>query len=144
MANINGTITIIPAPEGYVVDFANPQMQYVVKSYIVVAVEMTLAFIFLVQRLYTKIAIMKKFQLEDSKSATQNLPKVLYSSDRIAIVIIAWVFCMGTQVCLLLGMTHGAIGRHAWEISIEKYGFYSRVTQPEYDPSAGHRSSHNR
>jgi hypothetical protein len=34
---------------------------------------------------------------------------------------------MGAQVCLLLGFTHGAIGRHAWEISIEKYGFYSRV-----------------
>jgi hypothetical protein len=78
MANINGTITIIPAPEGYVVDFENPQMQYVVKSYIVVAVEMTLAFIFLVQRLYTKIAIMKKFQLEDSKSAADKLPKVLH------------------------------------------------------------------
>jgi hypothetical protein len=143
MGDTNGIITIIPAPEGYVVDFENPQMQYVVKSYIVVAVEMTLAFIFLVQRLYTKIAIMKKFQLEDSKSTANGWPEVLHSPHSIAIVIIAWVFCMGTQVCLLLGMTHGAIGRHAWEISIEKYGFYSRVDHPEYSPSAGHSDSHN-
>jgi hypothetical protein len=43
------------------------------------------------------------------------------------VVIVAWVFCMGSQVCLLLGFGHGAIGRHAWEISIEKYAYYSQV-----------------
>jgi hypothetical protein len=68
LTGTNGTVTLIPAPESYVVDFENPQMQFVVKSYTVAAVEMTLAFIFLVQRLYTKVVIMKKFQLEDSKS----------------------------------------------------------------------------
>jgi hypothetical protein len=68
MSNTNGTITIIPPPEGYLVDFENPQVQFVVKSYTVAAVEMSLAFIFLVQRLYTKVVIMKKFQLEDGKS----------------------------------------------------------------------------
>jgi hypothetical protein len=68
MSNTNGTITIIPAPEGYVVDFQNPQIQFVVRSYTVAAVEMTLAFLFLIQRLYTKLAIMKKFQLEDGTS----------------------------------------------------------------------------
>lgn len=59
--------TIIPAPAGYVVDYNSPQTQYIAQSYTVVAVEMTLAFIFLLQRLYTKIVIMKKFQLEDGK-----------------------------------------------------------------------------
>jgi hypothetical protein len=67
MSNTNGTITIIPAPDGYVVDFDNPQMQYVAQSYIVAAVEMTLAFLFLLQRLYTKIVIVKQFQLEDGE-----------------------------------------------------------------------------
>ncbi|OAK93497.1 hypothetical protein IQ06DRAFT_341216 [Phaeosphaeriaceae sp. SRC1lsM3a] len=109
MVNINGTEVLIPPPDGYVVDFENPQQQFVIKSYTVAAVEMTLAFLFLIQRLYTKVVIMKKFQLED------------------IIVIVAWFFCMGAQICLLLGMTHGAIGRHAWEISIDKYGYYSRV-----------------
>jgi hypothetical protein len=68
MSNTNGTITIIPAPEGYLVDFDNPQVQFVVRSYTVAAVEMSLAFLFLVQRMYTKLVIMKKFQLEDGKS----------------------------------------------------------------------------
>jgi hypothetical protein len=65
MPNVNGTETLIPAPEGYVVDFENPQIQYMVESYTVASVEMTIAFLFLVQRLYTKIALMKSFQLED-------------------------------------------------------------------------------
>lgn len=67
MVNINGTEVLIPPPDGYVVDFENPQQQFVIKSYTVAAVEMTLAFLFLIQRLYTKVVIMKKFQLEDSK-----------------------------------------------------------------------------
>lgn len=67
MPIFNGTVTILEAPEGYAIDFAHPQMQYVVESYSIVAVEMTLAFLFLVQRLYTKIMIMKNFQLEDGK-----------------------------------------------------------------------------
>jgi hypothetical protein len=65
MSNINGTITLIPPPAGYVVDFENPQLHYVTQSYIVAAVEMTLCLLFLIQRLYTKIVLMKSFQLED-------------------------------------------------------------------------------
>ena len=65
MPNVNGTETLIPAPEGYVVDFENPKIQYMVESYTVASVEMTIAFLFLIQRLYTKIALMKSFQLED-------------------------------------------------------------------------------
>ncbi|OAG06920.1 uncharacterized protein CC84DRAFT_1116895 [Paraphaeosphaeria sporulosa] len=109
MPIVNGTVTVLEPPEGYVVDFDNPQMQYVVESYAIVAVEMTLGFLFLIQRLYTKTVIMKSFQLEDG------------------VVIFAWFFCMGTQICGLMGLAHGAIGRHAWEISLEKYTFYSRI-----------------
>lgn len=67
MTTINGTTTIIPAPKDYVINFENPQIQYMVESYTVAAVEMTLSFLFLVQRLYTKIVLMKSFQLEDGK-----------------------------------------------------------------------------
>jgi hypothetical protein len=63
--------TIIPAPAGYVVNYESPQTQYIAQSYTVVVVEMTLAFIFLLQRLYTKKVIMKKFQLEDGKSCME-------------------------------------------------------------------------
>lgn len=67
MTNTNVT-TIMEAPKGYVVDFDNPQTNYVIPSYIVGAVEMVLAFMFLLQRLYTKVIIMERFQVEDSKS----------------------------------------------------------------------------
>ncbi|KAF1979374.1 hypothetical protein BU23DRAFT_563564 [Bimuria novae-zelandiae CBS 107.79] len=105
----NGTTAIMPAPEGYVVDFDNPQVQYIVETYAIAAVEMTSALLFLIQRLYTKIALMKSFQLED------------------ALVIVAWVFCLGTQICLFLGHSQGAFGRHAWEIRIEQYTYFSRL-----------------
>ena len=65
MPIVNGTVTVLEAPKGYVIDFDNPQTQYVTESYAIVAVEMTLGFLFLVQRLYTKAVLMKSFQLED-------------------------------------------------------------------------------
>lgn len=67
MVNINGTEVLIPPPDGYIVDFENPQQQFVIRSYTVAAVEMTLALLFLIQRLYTKVALMKAFQFEDGK-----------------------------------------------------------------------------
>lgn len=67
MSNSNGVQSIIPAPDDYVVNFDNPKTQFVVQSYTIAAVEISLAFLFLAQRLYTKIAIMKQFQLEDCK-----------------------------------------------------------------------------
>ena len=67
MPTVNGTTTILEAPKDYVINFEDPRIQYMVESYTVAAVEMTLAFLFLVQRLYTKIVLMKSFQLEDGK-----------------------------------------------------------------------------
>ena len=80
MSNTNGTITLIPPPDGYVVDFENPQLNYVTESYIVAAVEMTLGLLFLIQRLYTKIVLMKSFQLEDGKSLSISVPKKVTES----------------------------------------------------------------
>jgi hypothetical protein len=65
MTDVNGTFAIIPAPPGYVVDFANPQRRLVAASYTIIIVENIFAFAFLVQRLYTKIHLMKRFHLED-------------------------------------------------------------------------------
>lgn len=140
MVNVNGTETLIPPPEGYVVDFENPKQQFVIRSYTVASVEMFLAFLFLLQRLYTKVVIMKAFQLEDGKSSN-NFEMRQVTKRPAVFVIIAWAFCMGTQVCLLLGMGHGAIGRHAWEISIDKYGYYSRVRYQILFPSQRGRST---
>jgi hypothetical protein len=44
-----------------------------------------------------------------------------------AIVVGAWVFSTATQGTLLSGWVYGVIGVHAWEISLENYGLYSRI-----------------
>ncbi|EUC46563.1 hypothetical protein COCMIDRAFT_35794 [Bipolaris oryzae ATCC 44560] len=109
MANTNGVMTILPPPEGYVVDFANPQRRLLGEAYALFIVENILAFIFLAQRLFTKIRLMKQFQIDD------------------AFVILAWILSIATQALLIRGFVTGVIGVHAWEISISEYGYYSRL-----------------
>ncbi|KAJ0357161.1 hypothetical protein COL154_010363 [Colletotrichum chrysophilum] len=65
MSNTSGVITALPAPEGYIVDFENPQRRDVVETYVVVGIGMFLALLFLLQRLYVKVVIRKKFGLDD-------------------------------------------------------------------------------
>ena len=67
MSITDGVATILPPPEGYVVDFANPQRTLMTEAYTLFIVENILAFTFLVQRLYTKIHLMKQFQIDDGK-----------------------------------------------------------------------------
>ncbi|KAF9879580.1 integral membrane protein [Colletotrichum karsti] len=68
MSNKSEVITALPAPDGYVVDFENPQRRDVVETYIVVSIGMFLALLFLLQRLYVKLIIRKKFGLDDEAS----------------------------------------------------------------------------
>jgi len=65
MSDVNGTITIIPPPPGYVVNFENPPRRLATECYILFIVENAIAIVFLVQRLYTKIRLMKQFQIDD-------------------------------------------------------------------------------
>lgn len=65
MSTVNGVTTIIPPPDGYEVDFANPQRRLVTETYVIFIVENILALAFLGQRLYTKIRLMKQFQIDD-------------------------------------------------------------------------------
>lgn len=65
MAEINGTLVALPPPEGYVVDFENPQRNSVTVTYVVSGVGMTLALFFLLQRLYVKIFVRNKFGIDD-------------------------------------------------------------------------------
>lgn len=65
MSNVNGTITMLPPPDGYVVNFENPQRRLVTGTYILFIVENILAIIFLVQRLFTKTRLMRVFQVDD-------------------------------------------------------------------------------
>lgn len=60
-----GVRTYLPAPEGYVVDFDDPQQQFHVTLYAVVGIGNLLALLFMSQRIYTKVALSKGLQLDD-------------------------------------------------------------------------------
>ena len=65
MPVINGVVTLLPAPEGYVVDFANPQRQAVPESYYVAGFGFLFSVLLMMQRLYTKIFLSGGIQTDD-------------------------------------------------------------------------------
>lgn len=66
MSMTNGVLTVLPAPEGYVVDFANPARTGDVAGYWVTAFGIGIAAIFLTMRMYTKVFITRNFSIDDA------------------------------------------------------------------------------
>jgi hypothetical protein len=73
----NGVRTLVPAPEGYVVNFDNPPSQKVLDHYLITGILGPLAFIALCQRYYTKLFLSKGLQVDDGESAAQEKGVVL-------------------------------------------------------------------
>lgn len=65
MALVGDTLVALPVPDGYNVDLANPQRQGQSETYSVVGVGVFLGCCFMAQRIYTKLHITKKWQIED-------------------------------------------------------------------------------
>lgn len=63
----NGVTTVVPPPEGYVVDFDNPQQRMLLQHYLVFGIGGPLALIALCQRYYTKIWLSKGLQIDDGE-----------------------------------------------------------------------------
>ncbi|KAH6953797.1 hypothetical protein BKA56DRAFT_638278 [Ilyonectria sp. MPI-CAGE-AT-0026] len=103
MAEINGTIVAIPPPDGYVVDFDNPERNSVAATYAVSSVGIIAALLFLLQRLYVKAFIRNKLGIDD------------------ALLVLAWLGSIAIQVLTLRSFIEGWMGVHAWEISFEKF-----------------------
>lgn len=61
----NGVVTFSSPPEGYVVDFENPQKNLHVEHYWLFAVGGLLATLSLGQRLYTRIYLAKGLHIDD-------------------------------------------------------------------------------
>lgn len=68
MPVIDGVTVLIPAPEGYVVDFANPQRRADIATYWVCGIGVFIAILFTIQRLYVKLVIGSGLQIDDCKS----------------------------------------------------------------------------
>lgn len=65
MSMTDGVLTVLPAPEGYVVNFENPPQIGNIGGYFVTGFGLALASAFLFMRLYTRIAITRNFGIED-------------------------------------------------------------------------------
>ncbi|RYP83017.1 hypothetical protein DL769_001486 [Monosporascus sp. CRB-8-3] len=61
----NGVTTFREPPEGYVVNFANPQQQMVLEHYLIFGIGGTLAFLALLQRFYSKVVLYNGLQIND-------------------------------------------------------------------------------
>lgn len=61
----NGVVTFSSPPEGYEVDFDNPQRNLHIQHYWLFAIGGFLACLALAQRLYTKLCLTKGLQIDD-------------------------------------------------------------------------------
>jgi hypothetical protein len=66
-AVVNGVPVAIPPPEGYKVDFDNPQRNSVTAAYWLYGVGNFLTVLFIVQRVYVRSSIHKTIRIEDGK-----------------------------------------------------------------------------
>jgi hypothetical protein len=61
----NGVTTFLPPPEGYVVNFDNPQKRDALKHFLIFGFLGSLAIMCLAQRLYTKHFILRGLKVDD-------------------------------------------------------------------------------
>lgn len=63
----NGEMSILAPPPGYDVDLENPQRQYVLATYWTTGILCFIGLLFLGQRFFVRLYLLKKFQIEDGK-----------------------------------------------------------------------------
>lgn len=66
----NGVTTFLSPPKGYVVDFEHPQQQSALGHYLVFGILGSLAFLCLIQRLYTKHYLTGPLMIDDGMRNT--------------------------------------------------------------------------
>lgn len=70
MATTDGVITLLPPPEGYVVNFDNPTRQGEHEAYYIAGFGLAISFLFFMQRMYVKIFLAGGLQIDDCKFTT--------------------------------------------------------------------------
>lgn len=133
MVNVDGVEVIMAPPVDYVVNFANPPQIGKTEIFSVIIVENILALAFLFQRLYTKIVLLQKFQIEDGEEINKpfcdqrDFGSATNDGRKPATVIFAWATSVGTQAELMQLYVVKAVGVHAYEMPLERYRYFSRV-----------------
>ncbi|KAF7554389.1 hypothetical protein G7046_g6842 [Stylonectria norvegica] len=106
MPVVNGVITVLPAPEGYIVDFDNPQRQAVPDAYYIAAFGTALSLLFLGQRLYVKLVLVGGLQIDD------------------VFLLFSWATAFVTEALCIHMFASKSGGVHGWEISVETFNVY--------------------
>ncbi|TVY51764.1 Satratoxin biosynthesis SC1 cluster protein 4 [Lachnellula cervina] len=102
MATVDGVTTVIPAPEGYVVNFQHPYQTGATTGYWLCGVGTFLALSSLLIRLYTRHYITRSAAAEECRFARVSFGVVVQ-----ALVLRTWAI--------------KATGVHAWEIPVERF-----------------------
>ncbi|CAJ0547958.1 Ff.00g047120.m01.CDS01 [Fusarium sp. VM40] len=106
MATTDGVITLLPPPEGYVVNFDNPTRQGEHEAYYIAGFGLAISFLFFMQRMYVKIFLAGGLQIDD------------------IFLILSYILAVTTVAFCIHMFAHGAGGVHAWEIPIETVNIY--------------------
>ncbi|KAL0938517.1 uncharacterized protein CTRU02_205127 [Colletotrichum truncatum] len=93
-------------PDGYVVDFNNPQREAVPEAFWVAGVGAFLSLLLMAQRLYTKAFLVGRLQWDD------------------AFLIVAWLASIATITLGIHMFARGAAGVHIWEMPMERYHIF--------------------
>ncbi|KAG5805984.1 hypothetical protein H9Q74_009999 [Fusarium xylarioides] len=108
-AVVDGVPVAIPPPEGYNVDFDNPQRNSVTAAYWLYGVGNFLTVLFIAQRVYVRSFIHKTVRIED------------------ACLGVAYVFSVVLQTLILRDFIRGIMGTHGWEMPITKFAQFARA-----------------
>ncbi|KAK6850174.1 hypothetical protein PG995_014007 [Apiospora arundinis] len=108
---INGTEVLLPAPEGWTVNFTHPYRDDATKKDVFLAfgIEFPIATLFLAQRIYTSLFILRKWRIDDY------------------LIVASYGFLVATQAMMLHLWSLGLVGLHAWEQSLDKTIYMSGV-----------------
>ncbi|KAI0593523.1 hypothetical protein F4775DRAFT_577415 [Biscogniauxia sp. FL1348] len=108
----DGTVTALPPPGGYVVDFENPQRQFVDALNWTSGAISIVTLLFVCQRLYVSLAVEKRVSLDDG------------------LLFIAWVLLLAITAITIHAAALGALGSHGWEIPFDTFATFFRQSCP--------------
>ncbi|KAK4184089.1 hypothetical protein QBC35DRAFT_541191 [Podospora australis] len=106
---VGGVPVVMPPPEGYVVDFDNPQRNSVTQAYWLFSVGNVLCLLFMLQHLYVRLFLRRQFKLED------------------ACLLIAYGFSLALQGIIIREFVRGVFGTHSWEMPLTKFIYFLKA-----------------
>ncbi|KAK3376567.1 hypothetical protein B0T24DRAFT_700228 [Lasiosphaeria ovina] len=128
-AIVNGVPVTIAPTEGYVVDFDHPQQNSLIQAYWLFSVGNFLAFIFMLQRVYVKLVIQRRVQIEDGDFCGEKLYQRLAPQWWFQVMVWSVIFVV---VCSSVAIMFAAIFAcqpvaAAWDLTVTEFTCINRV-----------------